>query len=100
MLGRSNEPPMFPINILADFAAGGLLCAFGIVLALFERSFIHILAYLAHFSIFRTKSGKGQVIDNAMVDGVLYIGSFLYKHKLYVLNKPRIILIALLATEF
>jgi alpha-methylacyl-CoA racemase len=67
MLGRSNEPPMFPINILADFAAGGLLCAFGIVLALFER----------------TKSGKGQVIDNAMVDGVLYIGSFLYKHKFH-----------------
>jgi len=33
---------------------------------------------------FRTRSGKGQVIDNAMVDGVLYIGSFLYKHKLQV----------------
>ena len=49
---------MFPINLLADFAGGGLSCAFGIVLALFERS----------------HSGKGQVIDANMVEGAAYIG--------------------------
>ena len=28
---------MFPVNILGDFAGGGMLCALGIVMALFER---------------------------------------------------------------
>lgn len=50
-LGRSGETPCAPLNLLADFAGGGLTCALGIVLALLER----------------TKSGKGQVIDASMV---------------------------------
>lgn len=50
-LGRSGEKPCAPLNLLADFAGGGLSCALGIVLALLER----------------TKSGKGQVIDASMV---------------------------------
>lgn len=50
-LGRSREKPTPPLNLLADFAGGGLTCALGIVLALLER----------------TKSGKGQVIDASMV---------------------------------
>lgn len=50
-LGRSGEKPCAPLNLLADFAGGGLTCALGIVLALLER----------------TKSGKGQVIDASMV---------------------------------
>lgn len=50
-LGRSGEKPCAPLNLLADFAGGGLTCALGIVLALMER----------------TKSGKGQVIDASMV---------------------------------
>lgn len=50
-LGRSGEKPTAPLNLLADFAGGGLSCALGIVLALLER----------------TKSGKGQVIDASMV---------------------------------
>ena len=61
--GRKGENPIFPLNILADFAGGGLTCAFGIMLALWER----------------TKSGKGQVIDSAMVDSVAYLSTFLYK---------------------
>ena len=44
-LGRKDENPIPPVNILADFAGGGLTCAMGILLALFER----------------TSSGKGQV---------------------------------------
>ncbi|KAL9987370.1 hypothetical protein ACROYT_G001664 [Oculina patagonica] len=62
-LGRKDQKPTPPINLLADFAGGGLTCAFGILLALFER----------------TKSGKGQVVDSSMVDGTAYLGSFIYK---------------------
>ena len=52
-LGRAGEPPTPPINVLGDFAGGGLLLALGIAAALFERE----------------RSGAGQVIDAAMVDG-------------------------------
>lgn len=50
-LGRSGENPYAPLNLLADFGGGGLMCALGIMMALFER----------------TRSGKGQVIDASMV---------------------------------
>ncbi len=50
---RKGERPLPPANLLGDFAGGGMLCAMGILLSLFER----------------TRSGKGQVIDAAMVDG-------------------------------
>ncbi|XP_030625067.1 alpha-methylacyl-CoA racemase [Chanos chanos] len=63
MLGRSQEKPYAPLNLVADFAGGGLMCAFGIVLALLER----------------TRSGKGQVIDASMVEGAAYVGSFMWK---------------------
>ena len=61
-MGKHDEKPAFPINLLADFAGGGLMCALGVLLALQER----------------TKSGKGQVVDAAMIDGVNYLGSFVY----------------------
>ncbi len=50
---RKGERPLPPANLLGDFAGGGMLCAMGILLALFER----------------TRSEKGQVIDSAMLDG-------------------------------
>jgi alpha-methylacyl-CoA racemase len=53
LLGRAGEAPQPPINILGDYAGGGILLAFGIVCAAFEAR----------------ASGKGQVIDAAMVDG-------------------------------
>ncbi|NXI49920.1 AMACR racemase, partial [Chloroceryle aenea] len=62
-LGRKGENPYAPLNLLADFAGGGVMCAVGIVIALYER----------------TKSGKGQVIDASMVKGVAYLSSFLWK---------------------
>ncbi|XP_045042304.2 alpha-methylacyl-CoA racemase isoform X2 [Desmodus rotundus] len=62
-LGRSGENPYAPLNLLADFGGGGLLCALGIVMALFER----------------TRSGKGQVVDASMVEGAAYLSSFLWK---------------------
>ena len=51
LLGRKDENPLFPLNLLGDFAGGGMLCAMGILLALIERG----------------RSGKGQVVDAAMV---------------------------------
>jgi alpha-methylacyl-CoA racemase len=52
-LGRAGEPPYAPLNLVGDFGGGGLLLAFGIACALVERS----------------HSGRGQVVDAAMVDG-------------------------------
>lgn len=57
-LGRKDEKPTPPINLLADFAGGSLTCALGIMMALFERS----------------HSGKGQVVDCSMVQGAAYLG--------------------------
>jgi alpha-methylacyl-CoA racemase len=53
-LGEAHELPPVPLNLVADFGGGGMLLAFGIVSALYERA----------------RSGQGQVLDVAMVDGV------------------------------
>lgn len=63
LFGRAHEKPAFPVNFAADFAGGGLTCALGIVMALYERSI----------------SGKGQVVDCNMVEGTAYLGSWLLK---------------------
>ncbi len=65
LLGRRENAPLPPQNLLADFAGGGLLCAMGIALALFERE----------------KSNKGQIIDASMVEGAAYIGSWIFKSR-------------------
>jgi alpha-methylacyl-CoA racemase len=52
-IGRAGEKPAIPLNLVGDFGGGGLLLAFGIVSALLEA----------------TASGKGQVVDAAMIDG-------------------------------
>jgi len=62
LIGRKGEKPLPPVNLLGDFAGGGMLCALGIVLALFER----------------TRSGEGQIVDSAMVDGAAHLASFLF----------------------
>ena len=65
LIGRRGEVPLAPVNLLGDFAGGGMLCALGICLALLERH----------------QSGKGQVVDAAMVDGAAYLASFVYKFR-------------------
>ncbi|XP_026756943.1 alpha-methylacyl-CoA racemase [Galleria mellonella] len=65
LLRNKKEPPRPPINLLADFAGGSVLCAFGILLALFER----------------TKSGKGQIVDASMTEGLAYIASWLFRSR-------------------
>ena len=54
-MGHPLGPPSTSLNLVGDFAGGGLMLAFGIVQALFERDNT------------RNGSGKGQVIDCAMV---------------------------------
>ncbi|XP_045704083.1 alpha-methylacyl-CoA racemase [Phyllostomus hastatus] len=73
-IGRSGESPYAPLNLLADFGGGGLMCTLGIMLALFER----------------TRSGRGQVIDASMVEGAAYVSSFLWKtSKTALWQQPR-----------
>lgn len=73
-LGRTSEAPYPPANILADFAGGGLMCAFGILLALLARE----------------KTGKGQVVESNMVDGSAYLGTFMrFATKTPAWNRPR-----------
>ncbi|MGI9402317.1 MAG: CaiB/BaiF CoA transferase family protein [Rhizobiaceae bacterium] len=53
-IGKPGEPPLPPLNIAADYAGGTMFLLLGILSALYERH----------------KSGKGQIVDAAMVDGV------------------------------
>ena len=52
-LGRAGEPPLHPLNLVGDYGGGGMYLAFGVVCAILEAK----------------RSGKGQVVDAAMVDG-------------------------------
>lgn len=73
MIRRKGEKPLQPGNMLGDFAGGGMLCVIGILMALLERS----------------KSGKGQVVDAAMVDGAAHLSTFfhgLFAHNLMSLD--------------
>jgi alpha-methylacyl-CoA racemase len=52
-IGRAGDRPVPPLNLVGDFGGGGMLLAYGIVCALLEAQ----------------RSGRGQVVDAAMVDG-------------------------------
>jgi alpha-methylacyl-CoA racemase len=52
-IGRAGGAPVPPLNLVGDFGGGGMLLAFGIACGLVEAQ----------------RSGKGQVVDAAMVDG-------------------------------
>lgn len=52
-IGRAGEKPAIPLNLVGDFGGGGLMLAYGMVCALLEAK----------------GSGKGQVVDAAMIDG-------------------------------
>jgi alpha-methylacyl-CoA racemase len=61
-IGRADERPVPPLNLVGDFGGGGMLLAMGILAALVERA----------------TSGTGQVVDAAMVDGSALLTSFVY----------------------
>lgn len=53
-IGRAGQPPAVPLNLIGDIGGGALYLAFGILSALHESR----------------SSGRGQVVDAAIVDGV------------------------------
>jgi alpha-methylacyl-CoA racemase len=61
-IGRKGEAPVPPLNLVGDFGGGGVYMALGVVAAMFEAS----------------KSGKGQVIDVAMIDGAASLMTAIY----------------------
>jgi len=64
-LGYRDRPPMPPLNLVADFGGGSMLVLLGIVVALYERE----------------RSGIGQVVDAAMVDGVSLLAQMMWTMK-------------------
>jgi len=61
-MGRAGEKPAIPLNLVGDFGGGGLMLAYGMVCALLEA----------------TRSGKGQVVDAAMIDGAATLMTSVY----------------------
>jgi alpha-methylacyl-CoA racemase len=61
-IGRKGQGPVPPLNLVGDFGGGGMFLAFGVVCGLLEAN----------------KSGRGQVVDAAMVDGAAYLAAGIY----------------------
>jgi alpha-methylacyl-CoA racemase len=67
-IGRAGDKPVPPLNLVGDFGGGGMLLAFGMVCALLDAQ----------------ASGRGQVVDAAMVDGAASLTAMF--HSLSVLG--------------
>jgi alpha-methylacyl-CoA racemase len=61
-IGRRGQPPTPPLNLVGDFGGGALYLAFGLICALREAE----------------RSGQGQVVDAAMVDGAAALMTAIY----------------------
>ncbi|WP_067457664.1 CaiB/BaiF CoA transferase family protein [Actinomadura macra] len=61
-IGRAGGPPQVPLNLLGDFAGGSMYLVVGVLAALLES---------------RT-SGRGQVVDAAIVDGTAHLSTFIH----------------------
>ncbi|HEY2817210.1 MAG TPA: CaiB/BaiF CoA-transferase family protein [Casimicrobiaceae bacterium] len=61
-IGRAGDRPLPPLNLVGDFGGGGMLLAFGVACALFEAQ----------------RSGKGQVVDAAMIDGASLLTTMIW----------------------
>lgn len=61
-IGRANDSPPPPLNLIGDFGGGAMMLAFGIVCALLEAQ----------------RSKRGQVVDAAMTDGSALLGALMY----------------------
>jgi len=60
--GRRHEAPVPPLNLVGDFGGGGMLLAFGVACGLIEAR----------------RSGRGQVVDAAMVEGASLLGAMFH----------------------
>ncbi|MFE7615285.1 CaiB/BaiF CoA transferase family protein [Streptomyces sp. NPDC057496] len=63
MIGRPDEPPTLPANLVGDYAGGSLYLVVG------------VLAALQHA---RTPGGRGQVVDAAIVDGAAHLATMIH----------------------
>ncbi len=61
-IGRKGQAPTPPLNLVGDFGGGGMFLAFGVLAGLLEAG----------------RSGRGQVVDAAMVEGAAYLGASIY----------------------
>jgi crotonobetainyl-CoA:carnitine CoA-transferase CaiB-like acyl-CoA transferase len=61
-IGRSGQPPSVPLNLLGDYAGGGLYLALGLLAAILQARV----------------SGRGQVVDAAIVDGMASLATTLF----------------------
>ncbi|MFC4051794.1 CaiB/BaiF CoA transferase family protein [Actinomadura syzygii] len=61
-IGRAGGPPQIPINLLGDFAGGSMYLVVGVLSALLEAKL----------------SGRGQVVDAAIVDGAAHLSTFVH----------------------
>jgi alpha-methylacyl-CoA racemase len=61
-IGEPDQPPLPPLNLVGDFGGGGMLLAVGVLAALVER----------------VTSGRGQVVDAAMVDGAALLMTMMF----------------------
>ncbi|HVB28111.1 MAG TPA: CaiB/BaiF CoA-transferase family protein, partial [Mycobacteriales bacterium] len=61
-IGRAGGPPQPPVNLLGDFGGGGMFLVVGVLAALWERE----------------RSGRGQVVDAAIVDGTATLTAMLH----------------------
>ena len=64
-VGEAGQKPVPPLNLVGDFGGGGMVLAFGLVCALLEAK----------------SSGKGQVVDTAMVDGAATLMAMFFTMK-------------------
>jgi alpha-methylacyl-CoA racemase len=64
-MGPAGAPPTVPLNLVGDFGGGGMLLLAGVLMALFERA----------------SSGRGQVVDAAMVDGASLLMTLIHEFR-------------------
>lgn len=73
-MGHADRPPAPPLNLVGDFGGGGMMLAFGVVSALLEAA----------------RSGRGQVVDAAMVDGAASLMTIIFAfHQMGVWQEQR-----------
>ncbi|MCK9894485.1 CaiB/BaiF CoA-transferase family protein [Frankia sp. AgB32] len=64
-IGPADAPPVPPLNLVGDFGGGSMFLVVGVLAALWERSV----------------SGRGQVVDAAMVDGATVLGQMIWSFR-------------------
>jgi alpha-methylacyl-CoA racemase len=65
LIGQPGGKPVVPLNLVGDFGGGGMLLAFGLLAAYIEAR----------------RSGRGQVVDVAMVDGAVALLGMFFGHR-------------------